>query len=88
MDKIIDNIADAIAERVAQKLGYGGIKAHPADEPKKLLSKEAVCEELGVSASTINRWIKQGLLEPTYVGRKVLVSRNALNEFIRNSNDY
>lgn len=87
MEITFENIADAIAEKVVQKLNHG-INPHPADEPKKLLSKEAVCEELGVSASTINRWIKQGLLEPTYVGRKVLVSRNALNEFIRNSNDY
>ena len=87
MNDFIKNIADAIAEKVAQKLS-NGIKSQPADEPKKLLSKEAVCEELGVSASTINRWIKQGLLEPTYVGRKVLVSRDALNEFIKNSNNF
>lgn len=86
MNDFIKNIADAIAEKVAQKLS-NGIKSQPADEPKKLLSKEAVCEELSVSASTINRWIKQGLLEPTYVGRKVLVSREALNEFIKQSNN-
>ena len=87
MEITFENIADAIAEKVVQKLNHG-IKPHPTDEPKKLLSKEAVCEELGVSASTINRWIKQGLLEPTYVGRKVLVSRDALNEFIKNSNNF
>lgn len=87
MNNLIKNIADAIAEKVAQKLS-NGIKSQPADKPKKLLSKEAVCEELSVSASTINRWIKQGLLVPTYVGRKVLVSRDALNEFIKNSNNF
>ena len=86
MNDFIKNIADAIAEKVAQKLS-NGIKSQPADEPKKLLSKEAVCEELSVSASTINRWIKQGWLEPTYVGRKILVSREALNEFIKQSNN-
>lgn len=87
MKNFVEDIADAIAEKVVQKLNHG-IKPQQADEPKKLLSKEAVCEELGVSASTINRWIKQGLLEPTYVGRKVLVSRDALNEFIKNSNNF
>ena len=87
MEITFENIADAIAEKVVQKLNHG-INPHPADESKKLLSKEAVCEELGVSASTITRWIKQGLLEPTYVGRKVLVSRDALNEFIKNSNNF
>ena len=87
MKNFVEDIADAIAEKVVQKLNHG-INPHPADESKKLLSKEAVCEELGVSASTINRWIKQGLLEPTYVGRKVLVSRDALNEFIKNSNNF
>ena len=87
MNELVENIADAIAAKVVQKLNHG-INPHPADESKKLLSKEAVCEELVVSASTINRWIKQGLLEPTYVGRKVLVSRDALNEFIKNSNNF
>ena len=87
MNELVENFAEAIAKKVVQKLNHG-INPQPADEPKKLLSKEAVCEELGVSASTINRWIKQGLLEATYVGRKVLVSRNALNEFIKNNNNF
>ncbi len=46
MKNFVENIAEAIAKKVVQKLNHG-IKPQPADEPKKLLSKEAVCEELG-----------------------------------------
>jgi excisionase family DNA binding protein len=51
----------------------------------KLLSTEDVAEMLGVTRSTIMRWIREGTLNASKPGAKYYITEEDVQEMLRNS---
>lgn len=48
-----------------------------------LLDTLSAAHEVGVSHSTFRRWLKEGRVSFVRLGRRVLVRREALDEFVK-----
>jgi DNA-directed RNA polymerase specialized sigma subunit len=49
-------------------------------EPKiEYLSRKETSKILGVSTGTLNNWNNSGILEPVYIGKRVLYTRQAID---------
>ena len=46
-------------------------------------TKEEIAIRYRVSVATVDRWIKAGKLRPIRVGRRVLLSKEAVEDFLR-----
>ena len=51
---------------------------------ENLITIQDLCNELGISKSTAYRMIKSGLLPHARIGRKIIIHKSALDQFIRN----
>tara|TARA_B110000116_G_scaffold248171_1_gene241029 strand:- start:297 stop:557 length:261 start_codon:yes stop_codon:yes gene_type:complete len=50
-------------------------------EPKiEYLSRKETSKILGVSTGTLNNWNNSGILEPVYIGKRVLYTRQAIDK--------
>jgi len=45
-----------------------------------LLSKKVAATMLGISVGMLDKLVRQGKIEPVYIGRRVLFRRDALDE--------
>lgn len=72
-----DDLKDLITEVVQEAVrGLQGNKDKTADDGgNDLLSREQVCQFLGVTAATLHNWNKRGYLESIHVGRLVRYRR-------------
>ena len=53
-----------------------------------LLSYERACKELSLSRATVDRIVRRGDIRPVRIGRRVLFTKAALQEFVeRKSNE-
>ena len=56
------------------------ILKHLQQTPKtEYLSKKETAKLLGVSIGTLDNWSKNGILEPRYIGNRVLYTRQAID---------
>ena len=53
------------------------------DNLNEKLSIQEVAKELSVSEITVHNYIKKGILPATKIGRRVFISRTALNDALR-----
>jgi len=53
------------------------------DEAKLVYGMEEAAWALGVSATQVRNWIRRGVLKAFRVGRRVLIRREVLEEFVR-----
>ncbi len=51
--------------------------------PEKMLSVEAIAEELSVNPETVRVWIRSGELVAYSIGKGYRISRTDLDDFIR-----
>lgn len=51
---------------------------------ENLITIQDLCNELGISKSTAYRIIKSGSLPHGRIGRKIMIHKSALDQFIRN----
>jgi hypothetical protein len=82
---LLDTIADAVAERVACKLGDLLRESHakPTQEASRYLSERAVAERLGISVRTLQGWRSVGRgPEFQKAGRRVLYPADGLQRFL------
>lgn len=71
----------AIAKE-AYKEAYKDIEAMMAKKEPKMYTRMEVAERLNVSLPTVHEFVKQGILKPTYVGRKPLFKAQDVEEAI------
>lgn len=86
-EQFMDVLADKISERLIKKLGMMSVdvQAH-MNNNRKLLTGTEVCQMLGISSSTLNRRVKDGDLERTYVGGKVMYKEEAIEKYLNSIN--
>ncbi len=53
------------------------------DEAKLVYGMEEAAWALGVSSTQVRNWIRRGVLKAFRVGRRVLIRREVLEEFVR-----
>ncbi|MBM3446101.1 MAG: helix-turn-helix domain-containing protein [Bacteroidetes bacterium] len=55
---------------------------------KNYYSKQELSKELGISIRTIDNWLASGLISYTKIGRRVIFSKDDVDEFLaRNKRD-
>lgn len=85
-DDFLNALADKVSERIIKKLGMSVDTQAHMNTNKKLLTGTEVCQMLGISSSTLNRRIKEGELEKTYVGGKVMFREEAIENYLNSIN--
>ena len=78
MEEFLNELAVRIAGYVVQDL-----EQSKPEESDQLFSVKEVCGMLKISRSTLYRHRDHGLITPTYVGRKPLFTKKAVNEYIK-----
>lgn len=66
----------------AYKQAYAEIQEEMAKKEPKMYTRMEVAERLGVSLPTVHSLIIQGIIVPTYVGRKPLFKARDIEEAI------
>lgn len=85
-EEFLNALADKVSERIIKKLGMSVDAQAHMNINKKLLTSTEVCQMLGISSSTLNRRVKEGELEKTYVGGKVMFKEEAIESYLTNIN--
>ena len=70
----IDQLADAIVDRVAEKIGI----SEPERPEKKYMSREEAAHCLGISLATLDRQIASGRIRTKKCDRRVLIPADQL----------
>lgn len=66
----------------AYKQAYAEIQEELAKKEPKMYTRKEVAERLGVSLPTVHALVMQGIIVPTYVGRKPLFKAQDIEEAI------
>jgi hypothetical protein len=86
-DRILEQLADLVAERVAQRLSADAKDQAAAAAPSQpeFLSESALATQSGISRRTLQGWRARGT-GPRWakVGRRVLYPRADADQFLKN----
>ena len=74
-----------IHEKIDRLLTQRAVGEKSLAEPVEFLSVKLVAKNVGVSDSTVRRWIKQGRLPHSQPGRRIIVRRQDLEDFVADS---
>ena len=66
----------------AYKQAYADIQQDIAKQAPRMYTRKEVAERLNVSLPTVHELVKQGIIVPTYVGRKPLFKAQDIEEAI------
>lgn len=67
-------------KEVFEEAKENAVEKNQIEVSKRLLSREEVMEELGVSSTTLWRWGKSGYLKPIHHGSKVMYRESDIEE--------
>ncbi len=77
-NKVLEDFAELIAEKVAEKMGVTA----PATE--QYFTMKQVCSMLSISASKLYKHKAEGLIVPAhYVGRKPLFDQQSIDDYLK-----
>lgn len=81
----VDELADKVADKLLLKIENYLKELSKLDNPT-LLTKQEVSSFLRVSIGTVDLWCKKGILNPIYMGNRVLFNKQEILHSIRKKN--
>jgi hypothetical protein len=81
---LVDLIADAVAERLTERLPTMGAVSAPLADPNELLDRNAAATHLGFKSRTLEAWANEGVgPRVTRVGKNVRYRRADLDAYVQ-----
>lgn len=75
------DLRDFVTELLEQRTTAEALEPTDVERPGELMTRDEVCEYLGVTKPTLHRWNKLGYLTNVHVGRKVRYRREDVEAF-------
>ncbi|GAB2955008.1 hypothetical protein GCM10027048_20770 [Hymenobacter coalescens] len=86
LDELKETIVRTVRHAMAQVKDDAVADGTTADKP--LRSKQQVCEELGISKTTLTEWMKSGVIPFIRLGRRIYFEKNQVLEAGRRHTKY
>lgn len=83
----LDDLREFLTELVENSIAEAQAHAE-VEHPNDLMTRDEVCEYLGVTKPTLHRWNKQGYLTCIKVGSKVRYNRKDIEAFNNHPDRY